>query len=203
MARAMMTKSFDLLTMHSCCPQILQFPTMAEGRARAYGRRFGIENRYQNERPEKEIGIKAFNTQSAGVAELRKKIETRVTATTRTATAKSGNKDDLIAEVQKFARYEEFAARIPNMTKSLKKEIIVDQLHGLRLEVFEAIPTAKKDLLEEALKDLPTTETTREQREMILARPYLSLPDSVRELDQFKQSFVGPERLLVMLETNY
>jgi hypothetical protein len=38
------------------------------------------------------------------------------------------------------------------------KEVLV-----LRLKVVKATPNSRKDLLEEALRDLPSTETTREK----------------------------------------
>ena len=139
-----------------------------------------------NHRSEKDMEIGPFSTTTIGLAGERKKTTDRVTSVSFEVLKSSGTKVELIAELDRLRRYD---VDLPTVNKELSKDVIVRELLAFRKKIFRRNPSAREDLLDEALKSLPKTNTTVEERTMSVDRSYLSFTKKVRDVPVFNKRF--------------
>ena len=133
------------------------------------------------------MGIPAFATSSDKVLKMQQLITDRVTSLDKSVIKRSGNKEQLVHEINKFRRYND--VDVPSVNTNLHKDVIVSQLCATRHVVFKSHPTSREELLQEALENLPSIETSREARLASVNHPYLSFYPELRKVTEFKEKF--------------
>jgi hypothetical protein len=173
--------------------EVLAFTSESQRRVASYGIAFNVASQNIATRSEKDMGIKSFASKMEDYKKLEKRVTSLVTAQGKTAIDKSGKKAELLAEIKKFERYD--GIEVPNISMSMSKKIIVQEVSNLRSKVFSKFPNAKKELLEEALAQLPSTAITQEQREQELALPFYFWTEDARNKPEYQEVHVVPEIL--------
>jgi hypothetical protein len=164
---------------------ILKVKSKGQSRADNYATKYNIQSQNCNKRTEKDMGIPEIKATSTKTADIRKRVIFRASATTEKSIDKSGTKQQLLVEMERFRRFEGIV--IADINSSASKPVIVKTLLRLRTQVFRLFETAKDELIREAVGELPGTDTTPAERKAelqdhfrfpprILAIPIFNVP---------------------------
>jgi hypothetical protein len=166
---------------------ILKVKSMGQSRADNYATKYNIESQNCNKRTEKDMGIPAIKATSTKTADLRKRVIIRASATTEKSIDKSGTKQQLLVEMQRFRRFEGIV--IADVNVSASKPVIVKTLLRLRKQVFRKFEKAKDELIKEAVGELPGTDTTPAERKAEL-QEHFAFPPRILALPRFNVPYI-------------
>ena len=166
---------------------ILKVKSIGQSRADDYATKFNIQSQNCNTRTEKETNIPEIKATSSKTKELRKRVILRVSATTEKSVDKSGTKQQLLIEIERFRRFEGIV--VPDVNLSASKPVIVKTLLHIRNEVFRKFEKAKAELIRESLKGLPGTDTTREERKAEF-QDHFQFPPRVLAIPRFNELYM-------------
>jgi hypothetical protein len=168
---------------------ILKVKSMGQSRADNYAtNKYNIESQNCNKRTEKDMGIPEIKATSAKTSDIRKRVILRAAATSEKSIDKSGTKQQLLVETERFRRFDGIV--IPDVNASASKPVIVKTLLRLRKRVFKKFDKAKDELIKEALRELPGTDTTPAERKAELQEHLFTFPPSILAIPRFNVPYI-------------
>ena len=132
---------------------ILKVKSIGQSRANNYATKFNIQSQNYNTCTEKETNIPEIKATSSKTEEPQKIVILRFSATTEKSVDKSGTKQQLLVEIERFRRFDGIV--VPDVNLSASKPVIVKTL----------LLHAKDELIREALEGrrIPCPTTTQER----------------------------------------